>query len=174
MTTSSRTSSAGRWFACVDRQLSVEGTLVGGPRFAAGYIGGEVRIFVQHTRRFQPEQHRHHHQVARAERAIEPVGIAKATGKLDQPVTDAILDERHASYPLGAPLCRPHGIARTVPAKPSMWSNSRLWQTSHKQTGSASQTSLPARPTSHLVECSGLQEEKVPVDRTEIAQVKIG
>ncbi len=38
----------------------------------------------------------HHHQVARAERAIEPVGIAKATGKFAQPVTDAILDERQA------------------------------------------------------------------------------
>ena len=32
-----------------------------------GHIGGEVRIFVQHPRGFQPEQHRHHHQVARAE-----------------------------------------------------------------------------------------------------------
>ena len=89
-------SSAGRWLASENRQLSVESTLVGGPRFAAGDIGGEVRIFVQHTRCFQPEQHRHHHQVARAERTIEPVGIAKATGKFAQPVTDAILDDRQA------------------------------------------------------------------------------
>src|SRR5947207_6278982 len=96
LTTSSRPRSAGRWFACVDRQLSVEGALVGGPRFAAGHIGGEVRTFVQQTRRPQPEQHRHHHQVTRAERAIEPGGIAKATGKLVQPATDAILDQRHA------------------------------------------------------------------------------
>jgi hypothetical protein len=72
----------------------VESTLVGGPRFAAGDVGGEVRIFVQHSRCFQPEQHRHHHQVARAERTIEPVGIAKAIGKFVQPITDAILDER--------------------------------------------------------------------------------
>jgi hypothetical protein len=41
--------SAGRLLAGVNRQLSVKGTLVGGPRFAAGHIGGEVRIFVQHT-----------------------------------------------------------------------------------------------------------------------------
>ena len=53
----SRPLSAGRLLAGVDRQLSGEGPLVGGPRFAAGHIGGEVRIFVQQTRRFQPEQH---------------------------------------------------------------------------------------------------------------------
>ena len=41
-------------------------------------------------------KHRHHHQVARAERAIEPVGTPEATGKLAQPVADAILDQRHA------------------------------------------------------------------------------
>src|SRR3984885_8815506 len=64
--------------------------------FSAGDIRGEIRIFVQHTRCFQPEQHRHHHQVARAECTIEPVGIAKATGKFAQPVTDAVLDERQA------------------------------------------------------------------------------
>jgi len=33
-------------------------------------------------------QHRHHEQVARAERAIEPVGVAKATGKFAQPIND--------------------------------------------------------------------------------------
>ena len=38
----------------------------------------------------------HHHEVARAERVIEPVGVAKATGKFAQPVADAILDERQA------------------------------------------------------------------------------
>jgi hypothetical protein len=32
-------------------------------------------------RRLQPEQHRHPHQVARAERAVERIGIAKATGR---------------------------------------------------------------------------------------------
>src|SRR3984885_7166067 len=88
--------SAGRWLASENRQLSVESTHVGGPRFAAGDIGGEVRILVQHTRCFQPEQHRHHHQVARTECTIEPVGIAKATGKFAQPLTDAILDHGQA------------------------------------------------------------------------------
>jgi hypothetical protein len=57
---------------------------------------GRVDGVVQYTRSFQPEEHRHHHQVARAERAIQPVGSGKATGKLAQPVTDAIHDERHA------------------------------------------------------------------------------
>ena len=41
-------------------------------------------------------KHRHHHQVARAERAIEPAGTPKAAGKLAQPVTDAIRNQRHA------------------------------------------------------------------------------
>jgi hypothetical protein len=51
---------AGRRLAGENRQLSVESTLVGGPRFAAGDIGGEARIFFQHTRSVQPAQHRHH------------------------------------------------------------------------------------------------------------------
>jgi hypothetical protein len=42
--------SAGRWLAGVDRQLSVEGSLVGGPRFASGDISGQVWIFVQNAR----------------------------------------------------------------------------------------------------------------------------
>src|SRR3954454_5344217 len=88
--------SASRWPAGVNRQLSVESPLVGGPRFAAGDIGGKVRIFVQDARWFQSEQHRHHQQVARAEPIIEPVGTAKASGKLLQPVADAILDQRQA------------------------------------------------------------------------------
>jgi hypothetical protein len=33
-------------FASVKRQLRIESPLVGGPRFAAGNIGGEVRKFV--------------------------------------------------------------------------------------------------------------------------------
>ena len=79
-----------------NRQLSGESTLVGGPRFAAGDIGGEVRIFVQYTRSFQPEQHRHHQQVTGAECSVEPVGIAKPTGKFAQPYADAILEDRQA------------------------------------------------------------------------------
>ena len=35
-----------------------------------------------HHHYFQPEQHRHHQKVARAERTIEPVGITQANGKL--------------------------------------------------------------------------------------------
>ena len=73
----------------------------------AGHIGGEVRIFVQHTRRFQPEQHpAYHHQVARAgtdHRADH--GIAKAKGKLAQPVTDA--DPRREACVARTRTCRP-------------------------------------------------------------------
>ena len=64
----------------VDRQLRGESPLVGGPRFAARDIGGEVGIFVEQARRPQPQQHRHHHQVAGAERAVQPVGVAQARG----------------------------------------------------------------------------------------------
>src|SRR3954466_3853545 len=93
-----RWSSSGKpwWLARVNCQLSLERALVGGPRFSAGDIGAQVRVFVQNARRSQPEQHRHHHQVPRAERPIEPVGITKATGQLAEPVTDAILDEWQA------------------------------------------------------------------------------
>jgi hypothetical protein len=52
-------SSAGRCGG-ENRQLIVEGTLVGRPRFAAGDIGGEVRILLQYARSGQPAQHRHH------------------------------------------------------------------------------------------------------------------
>ena len=37
----------------------------------------------------------HHYQIACAERAVEPVGIAQASGKLAQPVANAVLDQRH-------------------------------------------------------------------------------
>ncbi len=83
----------GLWLAGENRQLSGESTLEGRPRFAAGDIGGEIRIFVQYSRSLQPEQHFHHHKVADTERTVEPVGIAKACGKFAQPVTDAILDK---------------------------------------------------------------------------------
>ena len=46
-TTPSRFLSAGPRFASEHRQLGGERTPEGGPRFAAGDIGGEVRIFVQ-------------------------------------------------------------------------------------------------------------------------------
>src|SRR5579863_3431552 len=45
--TQDRPQSAGRWLAGVNHQLSVEGSLVGGPRFAAGDISGQVWVFVQ-------------------------------------------------------------------------------------------------------------------------------
>src|SRR5262249_27171861 len=34
----------------VNRQLSSESPLIGGPRFAAGHIGGQVRMFVENAR----------------------------------------------------------------------------------------------------------------------------
>ena len=78
-------SSAGRCGG-ENRQLSLESTLVGGSRLAAGDIGGEVRVFFQYIRTLQPAQHRHHQQITGAERAIEPIGIAKVTGKTVQPL----------------------------------------------------------------------------------------
>src|SRR6187200_2741509 len=42
--------SVGRPLARVDRQLGVESSLVGRPRFAAGEIGGQVRILVENAR----------------------------------------------------------------------------------------------------------------------------
>src|SRR5688500_18260804 len=50
-----------------NRQLSVEGALVSRPRFAAGDIGGEVRVFLDQARPRQSAQHGHHQQVAGAE-----------------------------------------------------------------------------------------------------------
>src|SRR3546814_11790342 len=51
--------SAGWWLARREnRQLSVDSTLEGGPRFAAGAIGGEVRVFVQHARPVQRSEER--------------------------------------------------------------------------------------------------------------------
>src|SRR5262245_23042363 len=90
------TSSAGRRLAGVNRQLGGESPFVGRPRFTAGEISGQVWVFVENARRFDPEQHRHHHQIARTERTIEPVGIAEAGRKLFQPVANAILDQRQA------------------------------------------------------------------------------
>jgi hypothetical protein len=43
---------------------------------------------------FQPLQHMHHQKVGRTEPTIEPVGAAKASGKLFQPVADPVLDQR--------------------------------------------------------------------------------
>jgi len=93
--------SAGRR-ASENRQLGVESTLEGRPRFAAGDIGGEVRIVLQHTRSVQPAQHRHHQQVAGAERAVEPVGIAEPAGKLAQPGMGALFEGRDAAGKGGA------------------------------------------------------------------------
>src|SRR4051794_22483622 len=90
------TPSASRWLAGVNRQLSVKSPLVGGPRFAAGDIARKVRISAQEARWFPSEQRRHHQQVARADPAVEPVGTAEASGKLLQPLVDAILDQRQA------------------------------------------------------------------------------
>ena len=88
-----RLSSAGRCGG-ENRQLGFESTPEGRPAFAAGYVGGEVETFVQYIRSVQAAQHGHHQKVTGAARTIEPVGIAQATGKFAQPVTNAILDDR--------------------------------------------------------------------------------
>ena len=93
----------------VDRQLGGEGPFVCGPRFAAGDVGGQVRELVQKARRSEPEQHRHHHQVARAEGPIEPVGIAQAGRELDQSIANAVLDQRQALFGPGLVALRELG-----------------------------------------------------------------
>src|SRR3954464_14217921 len=97
MTTSSpgRTSISPPPACGVNRQLGGESPLIGRPRFGTGDIGGEVRIFVQNARCFQPE-YRDHHQVAPTDPPSEPVGTADAGGQLLQPVANAILDQRQA------------------------------------------------------------------------------
>src|SRR6185369_12220232 len=80
----------------IDRQLCRESSLVGGPRFATGHISCERWKFIEQARWSRPEQNRHHHQVTRTERAIEPLGIAEASGELAQSITDAILDRGNA------------------------------------------------------------------------------
>src|SRR5260370_29227526 len=105
------------------RQLSIESTPEGRPRFDGGYIGGEVGIFVQYIRSVQPAQHGHHQKVTGAERTIEPVGIAQATGKFAQPVTNAILDDRQALLVPGLVALQERGDfpindRRLQPAKP--------------------------------------------------------
>jgi hypothetical protein len=76
--------------------LSGKSTLVGRPRFAAGYVGRKLREFVQNPRGPHSEQHRHHHQVTGAEPTIQPVGIAEAAGKDSKRFTNAIQDQRQA------------------------------------------------------------------------------
>jgi hypothetical protein len=69
------------------------------------------------ARWLQPEQHGHHHQVARAERTIEPVSTPEATGKFTQPVTHAILLAQQLARALGnhlAPAAEQHAIPRSI------------------------------------------------------------
>ena len=84
------------WLASENRQLIGESTLVGRSCFAAGDIGGEAWILVENARGFQPLQHVNHHEVARTEGTVEPVGAAKPGGKLLQPAADAIHDQMQA------------------------------------------------------------------------------
>src|SRR5215217_3938177 len=80
-----------------------------GPRFAARNIVSQFRELVQKARGSQPEQHRHHHEVARAERSFEPVGIAQAGRKLDQSLADAVFDQRQALFGPGLVALREPG-----------------------------------------------------------------
>lgn len=70
--------------------------LIRRPPLAACNVSGEKRKFVQKPGRPEPQQCVHHHQVARAERSVEPLGIAEPTGKIAQACADAIPDQRHA------------------------------------------------------------------------------
>ena len=42
-------------------------------------VRGEIRVLVEKTGRSQSEKHGRHHQIARAEFAVEPFGIAQAS-----------------------------------------------------------------------------------------------
>jgi RNA polymerase sigma-70 factor, ECF subfamily len=77
-------------------QETGEGPPEGRPRFAAGDIGAEVWMVVEQARSVQPAQHRHHHQVAGAERPVEPVGTPEPAGEVAEPVTDAIVEDAQA------------------------------------------------------------------------------
>jgi hypothetical protein len=72
--------------------LRSERSLVGRARFPARDVSGQGSIFVQNARWSQPEQHGHHHQITRAERAIEPLGITEASGKWVEPCANAIFN----------------------------------------------------------------------------------
>jgi hypothetical protein len=65
-----------------------------GPRSAPGDIGGEVRILFHYAHPVQSAQHHDHHQVADAEPAVEPLGVAKPTREVVQPRPDPILQHR--------------------------------------------------------------------------------
>ena len=56
----------------VCRQLRGECPLIGEPCVGGGDLRGKLRKFVQNARWSEPQQHRHHHRVARAPRSIEP------------------------------------------------------------------------------------------------------
>jgi hypothetical protein len=83
-----------RWPVRENRQLSGERALIGGARFTALDIGGEIRVLLENVHSFRPAQHHDHQQVACAEIAVEPFGTAKAVGKLSEPLADAILEQR--------------------------------------------------------------------------------
>src|SRR5690606_8735691 len=70
-----------------------EGSPEGRTRLSTDDIGHKVRILLQHTRSLQPAQHRHHQKITRAEGAIEPVAMAKATGKVAQPFPDSVVED---------------------------------------------------------------------------------
>ena len=59
------------------RQLSVESPLVGGPRFAAGDIGGKVRIFVKMADDVTPEAQ------ATISKALAEIGCTVEADDLD-------------------------------------------------------------------------------------------
>src|SRR5882672_6463510 len=96
--TQSRDSSASLRISGVDRPLGGERSFVCGPRLATGNIVSQFRKLVQKARSSKPEQHRHHHEVACAERSIEPVGNAHAGRKLDQSIANTVFDQRQALF----------------------------------------------------------------------------
>src|SRR5262245_12822748 len=75
-------------------QLRRECALISPPILGAADEGHEVRILRQ-NRGLQPAQHVHHHDVGRAEAAIEPRAIAETRRKLAQTPANAIVDHRH-------------------------------------------------------------------------------
>ena len=106
------TSLAARGLAGEDCQLGFKSTFERGPRFGAGNVSREVRIFFKKARATQSPQHRYHLKVTSAERSVQPVGIAKPLGEIVEAVTDAVIKKCQAHLvPAHVPLQELGGFA---------------------------------------------------------------
>ena len=75
-------------------ELGFERAGIGGARLAALSVGGEIGVAIEHVGELAADhlQHRDHHQVAGAEFAFEPLGIAEPLRELAEPLVDPLAD----------------------------------------------------------------------------------